>query len=82
LAIAGGVTAGDVEGGRYLFRHQVDQFACGRGAAEEPDRCGAMPAAVERARERDPARYFQTLGDRNAGIDGPPGVRDSTAARG
>jgi hypothetical protein len=38
--------------------------------------------AVERARERDPARYFQTLGDRNAGIDGPPGVRDSTAARG
>src|SRR5205085_7466988 len=33
-----------------------------------PDRRGAMPAAVERACERDAARYVQTEGDRQQHI--------------
>ena len=68
LAIAGGVTVGDAEGGQHLFRRQADQFACGRGGAEHPDRRGAMPAPVERARERDAARYVQTQRDRQQHI--------------
>src|SRR5271165_6964036 len=68
LAIAGGVTVGDAEGGQHLFRRQADQFACGRGGAEDPDRRGAMPAPVERARKRDAARYVQTERDRQQDI--------------
>ena len=68
LAIAGGVTVGDAEGGQHLLRRQTEQFTCGRGGAEDPDRRGAMPAPVERARERDAARYVQTERDRQQDI--------------
>ena len=63
MAIAGGVTIGDAEGGQHLFRRQVDQLACGRGGAKDPDRGGAMPPPVERAGERDTARYVETERD-------------------
>jgi hypothetical protein len=84
LAIAGGVTVGDAEGGQHLFRRQAEQFACGRGGAEHPDRRGAMPAPVERARERDAARYVQTKGDRQQDItpaDNPTGTLAAIAYR-
>ena len=55
LAIAGRLTVGDAKGGQHLFRRQPDQFAGRRGGAEDPDRRGAMPAAVERAGERNAA---------------------------
>src|SRR6516162_474921 len=63
LAIAGGVTIGNAKGGQHLLRGQTDQFARSRGGAKDPHRRGAMPAPVERARERDAARYVQTQGD-------------------
>ena len=63
MAVAGGVTVGDAEGGQHLFRRQADQLARRRRGAEDTDRGGAMPAPVERARERDASRYVQTQGD-------------------
>ncbi len=68
MAIAGGVTEGDAEGAQHLFRRQAEEFARGRGGAEDPDRRGAMPAPVERARERDAARYVQTERDRQQDV--------------
>jgi len=55
LAIAGGVAVGDAKGSQHLFRRQPDQLACRGRGAEHPHRRGAMPAPVERARERDAA---------------------------
>ena len=84
MAIAGGVTVGDAEGGQHLFRRQADQFACGRGGAEDPDGRGAMPAPVERARERDAARYVQTERDRQQNITPtyrPTGTPEAIAYR-
>ena len=94
----GGVTLGDVEGGQYLFRHQADQFACGRGGAEDPDRRGAMPALSSELASAMPHDTFRPRATANrnprlshtaridpawnAGIDGTPGVRDSTALAG
>src|SRR5689334_17919001 len=77
LAIAGRVTIGNSERGEHLFRRQADQLACRRGSAEDPDRRGAMPAPVERARKRDAARYVQTESDRQKDItptDTPTGT--------
>src|SRR3984893_11684889 len=82
LAIAGGVTVGDAKRGQHLFPRQADQLACGRGGAEHPDRSGAMPAPVERARKRDAARYVETQGDRQQDItptDTPTGTPEAIA---
>ena len=70
LAIAGGVAIGNAEGGEHLFRRQADQLACRRRGAEYPDRCGAMPAPIERARECNAARNIQPQRDRQEDI--PP----------
>jgi hypothetical protein len=70
LAIAGGVTVRDAEGGQHLLGHKPDQLACSRRGAEDPDRRGTMPAPVERAGERDAARYVQPQRDRQQHI--PP----------
>ena len=59
LAIAGGVAVGDAEGRQHLLRCQADQLACCRGGAEHAYCRGAMPAAVERARQSDAARDIQ-----------------------
>ncbi|HZU91472.1 MAG TPA: hypothetical protein VE993_19635 [Stellaceae bacterium] len=64
LPIAGRVTVRDAEGGEHLLRGQAQQFARRRRGAEYPDRGRAMPAPVERARQRDAARYVQPQRDR------------------
>jgi hypothetical protein len=77
---AGGVTEGDAKSGQHLFRRQAEEFACGRGGAEHPDRSRAMPAPVERAGERDAARYVQTEPDRQQDIT-PTDTSEAVAYR-
>ena len=59
LTVPGGMAVGDAEGGEHLFWRQTDEFAGGSRGAEYSDRRSAVPAAVERAGERDAARYVE-----------------------
>ena len=56
------------------------QLACCRGGAEDADRRRAMPAAIERARERDAARYVEPQRNRQQQI--PPGDAAEAVAHG
>ena len=64
LAIAGRVAVSDAEGSEHLLRRQLQQLACGRRGAEDADGRCAMPAAIERACQRDAARDIESQRNR------------------